>query len=59
MVGVLKNGAVTQVVANLVVITSISAPVFNPQLDASIDSARYTREGTGASYEEAFTTSKI
>ena len=27
---------------------SISAPVFNPQLDASIDSARYTREGTGA-----------
>ena len=25
---------------------SISAPVFNPQLDASIDSARYTREGT-------------
>ena len=37
---------------------SISAPVFNPQLDASIDSARYTREGTGASYEEALQQAK-
>ena len=37
---------------------SISAPVFNPQLDASIDSARYTREGTGASYEEALQKAK-
>ena len=37
---------------------SISAPVFNPQLDASIDSVRYTREGTGASYEEALQQAK-
>ena len=37
---------------------SISAPVFAPQLDASIDSARYTREGTGASYEEALQQAK-
>ena len=37
---------------------SISAPVFHPQLDASIDSARYTREGTGASYEEALQQAK-
>ena len=37
---------------------SISAYVFNPQLDASIDSARYTREGTGASYEEALQQAK-
>lgn len=37
---------------------TISAPVFNPQLDASIDSARYTREGTGASYEEALQQAK-
>ncbi|WP_314642354.1 TolC family protein [uncultured Veillonella sp.] len=37
---------------------SITAPVFNPQLDASIDSARYTREGTGASYEEALQQAK-
>lgn len=37
---------------------SIIAPVFNPQLDASIDSARYTREGTGASYEEALQQAK-
>ena len=37
---------------------SISAPVFYPQLDASIDSARYTREGTGASYEEALQQAK-
>ena len=37
---------------------SISAPVFNPQLDASIDAARYTREGTGASYEEALQQAK-
>lgn len=37
---------------------SISAPVFNPQLDARIDSARYTREGTGASYEEALQQAK-
>ena len=37
---------------------SISAYVFNPQLDASIDSARYTREGTGASYEEALQKAK-
>ena len=37
---------------------SISAPVFNPQLDASIDSARYTREGAGASYEEALQQAK-
>ena len=37
---------------------SIRAPVFNPQLDASIDSARYTREGTGASYEEALQQAK-
>ena len=38
---------------------SISAPVFNPQLDASIDSASYTREGTCASYERSIATSKI
>jgi outer membrane protein TolC len=37
---------------------SISAYVFNPQLDANIDSARYTREGTGASYEEALQQAK-
>ena len=37
---------------------SISAPVFYPQLDASIDSARYTREGIGASYEEALQQAK-
>lgn len=37
---------------------SISAPVFSPELDASIDSARYTREGTGASYEEALQQAK-
>ena len=37
---------------------SISAPIFAPQLDASIDSARYTREGTGASYEEALQQAK-
>ena len=37
---------------------SISAYVFNPQLDANIDSARYTREGTGASYEEALQKAK-
>ena len=37
---------------------SISAPVFHPQLDASIDSARFTREGIGASYEEALQQAK-
>ena len=37
---------------------SIKAPVFSPQLDASIESARYTREGTGASYEEALQQAK-
>ena len=37
---------------------SIKAYAFNPQLDASIDSARYTREGTGASYEEALQQAK-
>ena len=37
---------------------SISAPVFSPELDASIDSARYTREGTGARYEEALQQAK-
>ena len=37
---------------------SISAYVFNPQLDASIDSARFTREGIGASYEEALQQAK-
>ena len=37
---------------------SIKAYAFNPQLDASIDSARYAREGTGASYEEALQQAK-
>lgn len=37
---------------------SISAPVFSPELDASIDSARYSREGAGASYEEALQKAK-
>ena len=37
---------------------SISAPVFSPELDASIDSARYSREGAGASYEETLQKAK-
>jgi len=37
---------------------SISAYVFNPQLDANIDSARYSREGAGASYEETLQKAK-
>lgn len=37
---------------------SISAPVFSPELDANIDSARYAREGSGASYEEALQQAK-
>lgn len=36
----------------------ISAPVFNPSLDASIDASRYTREGTGAAYEESLQQAK-
>lgn len=36
----------------------LSAPVFSPQLDASIDSARYSREGAGAAYEEALQQAK-
>lgn len=37
---------------------TLSAPVFSPQLDASIDSARYAREGAGAAYEEALQQAK-
>ncbi len=36
----------------------ISAPVFNPSLDASIDASRYKREGTGAEYEESLQQAK-
>ena len=37
---------------------TISAPVFNPSLDASIDASRYKREGTGAEYEESLQQAK-
>lgn len=37
---------------------TISAPVFSPELDASIDASRYAREGAGASYEEALQQAK-
>ena len=37
---------------------TISAPVFNPSLDASIDASRYNREGTGAEYEESLQQAK-
>ena len=37
---------------------TISAPVFSPELDASIDASRYAREGAGASYEEALQKAK-
>ena len=37
---------------------SISAPVFSPELDASIDASRYAREGAGASYEESLQQAK-
>ena len=37
---------------------TISAPVFSPELDASIDASRYVREGAGASYEEALQQAK-
>ena len=58
MVGLLKTGGDTGRGKSGSHNFSISAPVFNPQLDASIDSARYTREGTGASYEEALQQAK-
>ena len=37
---------------------TISAPVFSPEIDASIDASRYAREGTGAAYEEALQQAK-
>ena len=37
---------------------TIKAPVFSPELDASIDASRYAREGAGASYEEALQKAK-
>ena len=37
---------------------TISAPVFSPELDASIDASRYAREGAGAGYEEALQQAK-
>lgn len=37
---------------------TISAPVFSPELDASIDASRYAREGAGASYEESLQQAK-
>ena len=37
---------------------TISAPVFSPSLDASIDASRYTREGAGAAYEESLQQAK-
>ena len=37
---------------------TISAPVFSPELDASIDASRYAREGAGASYEETLQQAK-
>ena len=37
---------------------TISAPVFSPELDASIDVSRYAREGAGASYEESLQQAK-
>ena len=38
---------------------TVAVPVFSPSLDASIDSARYSREGAGATYEEALQTAKL
>ena len=58
MIGMLKTGGDTGRRKRGNHDFSISAYVFNPQLDASIDSARYTREGTGASYEEALQQAK-
>ena len=37
---------------------TISAPIFSPSLDASIDASRYTREGAGAAYEESLQKAK-
>lgn len=37
---------------------TISAPVFDPSLDASIDASRYKREGAGAEYEESLQQAK-